>query len=130
MSSAAVWSKWKRFQLLQSACVILYLGHTNWLTGDGKWHHYFTKCSPPFDFLCIFVEVSKYFYLRWQFAERPAAKKKKKGSGIQSLSLMSGSGDFALLSKDQTSHSLIWSDLGELSSEVIDTTEDGWYQSD
>lgn len=41
-----------------------------------------------------------------------------------------GSGGLALLSEDQTSHSLIWSDLGELSSEANETTEHGWYQSD
>ena len=51
-------------------------------------------------------------------------------TGTQSRGLIRGSGGSALLSEDQTSHSLIWSGLGELSSEVMETTEDGWYQSD
>lgn len=72
ISDAAVWSKWKRFQSPQSACVILYLGHTNWETGDAKWHHYSSKCSAPFDFLCISVVFFKmlFFYLGWQFAAK------------------------------------------------------------
>lgn len=35
-----------------------------------------------------------------------------------------------MLSEDQASHSLIWSDMGKLSSEVMVTTEDEWHQSD
>lgn len=64
ISTAAVWSKWKRFQSPQSAHVILYLGHTNWETGDAKWHHYSTKCSPSFDFLCISVILFKMLFIQ------------------------------------------------------------------
>lgn len=63
ISIAAVMSKWKQFQSPQLAHVILYLGHTNWETGNANWHHYSAKCSPPFDLLCISVVLfSKFFF--------------------------------------------------------------------
>lgn len=58
-AALAVWSKWKRFQSPQSARVVLYLGHTNWETGSAKRHHYSSKCSPSFDFLCGSVVLLK-----------------------------------------------------------------------
>lgn len=64
-SNAAAWSKWKRIQSPQSARVTLYLGHTNWETGDAKWHHYSSKCRPSFDFLRISVILFKMPLSEW-----------------------------------------------------------------
>ncbi len=100
-SSAAAWSKKKRLQSPQSARVIPYLGHTNWETGDAKWHHY-SKCSPSFDFLCISVRLLKMLFIQDGNVDVERCKIKE-ASEARSLNLIWGSLSFALLSEDQTS---------------------------
>lgn len=108
----SVWSKWKRFQSPQSARVTLYLGHTNWETGDAKWHHYPTKCSPSFDFLCISVVLFQALFIQDGNLQSGKIKEGMKRAGHRVRVWSEVLGGFALLSEDQTSHSLIWSDLG------------------
>lgn len=83
------------------------------------------SAHPPFDFLRRYRCTFQNAFFKFLFG-MAIFKRRRKRAG----SLIRGSRGFALLSEDQTSHSLIWSDLGELSSEVIQTTEDSWYQSD
>lgn len=99
-SNAAAWSKWKRIQSPQSARVTLYRGHTNWETGDAKWHHCSSKCRPSFDFLCIFCYTFQNAFKRveqvWVWSE------------------VLGALHYYHHHHLSTSHSLIWSNLGEL----------------
>lgn len=105
-----MWSKWKRFHSPQSARVILYLGHANWETGDAKWHHYSAKCPPSSDFLCISAVLFKTLFIH--DGNLQSSKIKGGWCGRDCMNLIWCSWGFALLSEDQTSHSLIWSDLG------------------